>query len=319
VKKVAILIPASPNPAFFSQIAAFSLTLHRLNWQRWEPTVYIFMGGEPDLSALQEWRPYLRDTMMTFVPASLSDAHRYYYAQIDSLYRCAPADADILMRMDADTLAVRNFEDLLDYVLETASVAGVTAYFPFSRWPGVSSHESWLSLASGLISTSLDFAHAYSLTTGDAPVDDRSTPFYVNDGVVLFARSVFQDVVEHYLNLRPKIMDRIPRPYGSGQIALALAIAKTGVPTRALPMRYNFPNHELAEARHPEELDSVHIFHYSQTNKFDRHQIFTSPKNYQEFLGLPLTGSNKVFQTCVSELIGAEYPFVISSNSVPMS
>ena len=41
-KKAAILIPASPTRAFFSQIAAFSL-------------------------ALQEWHPYLRDAMVTLV------------------------------------------------------------------------------------------------------------------------------------------------------------------------------------------------------------------------------------------------------------
>jgi hypothetical protein len=123
MKKVAILIPASPNPAFFSQIAAFTLALSKLDWSRWDPTVYVFLGGEPDFDALQAWRPYLRDTMMTFVSASLSDAHRFYYAQIDSVFRCAPTDADVLIRMDADTLVVRNFEDLLDYVVDTNSVA----------------------------------------------------------------------------------------------------------------------------------------------------------------------------------------------------
>ena len=137
MKKVAILIPASPNSAFFSQIAAFTLALSRLDWRRWDPTVYVFLGGEPDFGALQAWRPYLRDTMMTFVSASLSDAHRFYYAQIDSVFRCAPTDADVLIRMDADTLIVRNFEDLLDYVVDTNSVAGVTAHFPFPTWPGV--------------------------------------------------------------------------------------------------------------------------------------------------------------------------------------
>src|SRR5659263_72447 len=114
MRKVAFLVPASPNQGFFSQIAAFNLVLQRLKWQRWEPTVYVFMGDEPDFVAFREWRPYLRDTMMAFVPARLSSIHLYYYAQIDALYRCAPIDADVFVRIDADTLAVRNFEDLLD-------------------------------------------------------------------------------------------------------------------------------------------------------------------------------------------------------------
>src|SRR5882757_1193354 len=112
MRTLAILIPASPNRAFFSQIAAFCLALKGLDWQRWEPTVYVFLGGEPDLDALREWRPYLHDTMMNFVPSSLNEKHEWYYGQIDSLYRCAPCDADVLMRVDADTLPVENFEDV---------------------------------------------------------------------------------------------------------------------------------------------------------------------------------------------------------------
>jgi hypothetical protein len=320
MKKVAILIPASPNPAFFSQIAAFTLALSKLDWSRWDPTVYVFLGGEPDFDALQAWRPYLRDTMMTFVSASLSDAHRFYYAQIDSVFRCAPTDADVLIRMDADTLVVRNFEDLLDYVVDTNSVAGVTAHFPFPTWPGVNSRQSWVGLAYLLTGSAIEFGHAYSLLFADAPQDraqdDWATPFYMNDGVVLFAGSVFADVAQHYLRLRPNIMDHIPDPYFSGQIALALAIAETGVRSCALPMRYNFANDERADARYPEELDTVCIFHYLRTDNFDRHKIFASPSAYRQFLELPLTGSNKVFQSYVSTLLGSEYPFAISSEPV---
>ncbi len=309
MKKVAILIPASPNLAFFSQIAASALALRRLDWQRWEPTLYAFLGGEPDFAALEAWRPYLRDTMMTFVPASLSDAHRFYYAQIDSLFRCAPVDADVLVRMDADTLAVQNFEDVLDYVAATNSVAGVTAHFPFPTWPGVTSRQSWIGLAHLLTGRSVGFEHAYSLPPADAPQDEWATPFYLNDGVVLIAGSVFAEIVERYLKLRPNLMDHLPDPYFSGQIALALATAQAGVHSCALPMRYNFPNDELAEARYPEELDNVCIFHYLRTHAFDRQKIFASVSAYHEFLELPLTGANKVFQSCVSRLIGSEYPF----------
>ena len=111
-------------------------------------------------------------------------------------------------------------------------------------------------------------------------------------------------------------MDHIPDPYFSGQIALALAIAETGVRSCALPMRYNFANDERADARYPEELDTVCIFHYLRTDNFDRHKIFASPSAYHQFLELPLAGSNEVFQSYVSTLIGSEYPFAISSEPV---
>lgn len=48
MKHVAILIPASPVPAFFSQIAAFSLALKSLRWSRWHPSLHVLMGdGRP--------------------------------------------------------------------------------------------------------------------------------------------------------------------------------------------------------------------------------------------------------------------------------
>jgi hypothetical protein len=48
MKHVAILIPASPVPAFFSQIAGFSLALQNLRWSRWHPSLRVVMGGEVD-------------------------------------------------------------------------------------------------------------------------------------------------------------------------------------------------------------------------------------------------------------------------------
>ena len=65
MKHVAILIPASPVPAFFSQIAAFSLALKNLRWSRWRPSLHVVMGGEVDHRALQKWLPYLDDVAIT--------------------------------------------------------------------------------------------------------------------------------------------------------------------------------------------------------------------------------------------------------------
>src|SRR6266513_36201 len=128
--KAAFLIPASPTRAFFAQVAAFSLALSRLGWHQWEPSLQVYMGGEVDTEALRDWLPHMRDVATVFVPAAVSDATPWYYAQIDALYRWAPREADVLVRMDADTLPVGNIEDLLDYVAETNCIAGVIGHFP---------------------------------------------------------------------------------------------------------------------------------------------------------------------------------------------
>ena len=307
--KVTFLIPASLSRAFLSQIAAFNLALSRLTWDRWQPNLLVCMGDNLDSNALTEWRPHLRNVAIVFAPRSHSETTGSFYAQIDGLFRWAPEDADVLVRMDADTLPVDGFEDVLDYVSHTKSIAGVMAHFAFPTSPGMTSRESWLHAVDGLISAPLNFRQAYSLTGADVPEENRLAPFYVNDGAVFFPKALFSEFARLYLHLRPKLMDRLADPYFSGQIALSLAVAEMGAPTCALPMRYNFPNDELAASRFPEELEHVKIFHYLRTHDFDRQRIFADENSYHDFLNAPLTGANKVFQQRVRKVIGPEFPF----------
>jgi hypothetical protein len=316
VRQVAILIPASPVSGFLSQIAAFSLALRRLEWRRWHPVLHLFLGGEDDGDVLREWRAHLRDVVTVLVPPSVAEGATFFYGQIDSCVRWAPSDADVLLRMDADTLPVDGFEDLLDYVVDNDCIAGVIAHARFPGWPSLDTRRAWFRAADGLINAPLRFEHAYSMAGDYMPGEDPSTPFYVNDGVVFLPRSIFGDLAECYLRLRPRLMDRLPNPYFSGQIALALAIAEIGISSCALPMRYNFPNDDFAGTRYPEELRNVKIFHYLRNHQFvDRYHIFASEQQYSGFLTAPLAGANAVLQRKVRELIGAEYPFTMQSTA----
>jgi hypothetical protein len=306
--KVAFLIPASPARSFFSQIAAFAFALKRLPWKRWEPSVLVCLGSEPDDGSLAEWRPHLNDVAFVSVPKSHENIP-WFYAQIDGVFRWAPRDADVLVRVDADTLPVGDFEDVLDYVWEQNAIAGVMAHFAFPSWPGMSSRDSWAHAADGLITEPLDFRQAYSLTPRDVPEDHRLAPFYVNDGAFFIPGQSFDAFSRLFLDLRPRVMERLSAPYFSGQIAISLAVTQMRARTCALPMRYNFPNDEMAAARFPEELENVKIFHYLRTDRFDRQRLFAEAGNYREFLCNPLSGVNEVFRRTVLETIGPEFPF----------
>jgi glycosyltransferase involved in cell wall biosynthesis/capsular polysaccharide biosynthesis protein len=309
-RKVAFLIPGSPVRPFFAQIAAFRLALSKLRWTHWQPHVFVCMGGEVDGEALAQWRPYLHDVPIVLVPPAVTEANPHYYGQIDELYRSAPTDADVYVRMDADTLPVGDLEDLLDFVVDRNSIAGVMAHFHFPLHAGTTARASWMQIAEGLIDRPFDFRLAYSLAAPDAPEDNRISPFYLNDGAVFFPRSLFAEYSKHYLRLRPMLMDRLAAPYFAGQIALTLAVTQIGARTCALPMRYNFPNDELATARVPEELEKVCIFHYLRTDEFDRALIFDGEANYQKFLSARFQrASNQVFQRHVRRLFGSSYPF----------
>jgi hypothetical protein len=317
VPKVCFLIPASPNGPFFSQIAAFSAALSRLPWANWEPSVSVCLGEDLDASALERWHPYLGDVALTLVPASITRRNSFWYGQIDSLYRWAPRDADVLVRMDADTLPVGDLEDVLDFVMANNCIAGVMAHFPFPPCPGLTSKQSWQKVAQGLIDRPLDFRLSYSLVNHDAPADEREAPFYVNDGVVFFARTEFDRFAERYLAIRPQLISRLTMPYYAGQVALTLAATQIQAITVALPMRYNFPNDLAAEQKYPEELQDVRIFHYLRTDEYDRQEIFLNAEGYARFVGTPMASAvDKTFQERVLAMFGDGFPFH-AQNFVP--
>jgi len=304
MRNVAILIPASPTAAFFSQIAAFSRALQSLKWAQWRPSIHITMGGDLDREALHQWLPHLDNVALTFLPATQCRAEGIW-AQYDGVFRNTPVEADVVLRMDADILPVGDFEEVLDRVADTGCVAGVIEHFPFLTPTGSARMEHWQALARDLIGASLEFPFRYTLL----PDPEWPAPFYINFGAVFCAGTVYRELSSLYLRLRRQLNDRLADPYFAGQVAFALAVAELGATGWALPMRYNFPNDERAVLLQAGELERVAIFHYLRTHKYDRHRIFTSAPEYRSFLDAPLTGADRSFQQKVETLLGREYPF----------
>jgi hypothetical protein len=101
----------------------------------------------------------------------------------------------------------------------------------------------------------------------------------------------------------------VEAPVFSGQIALTLALAAHDVATRAVGLRYNFPNDRRADRLHPEELLDVRLIHYLRTEQFDRQEIFATERAFHRFLSLQLDGSDRVFQLYIRKLTKDVYPF----------
>jgi hypothetical protein len=104
-------------------------------------------------------------------------------------------------------------------------------------------------------------------------------------------------------------LDDVLGGHFTGQIGIALAVEKAGIPWRALPMRFNFPNDRNADRLHPEELKQVILIHYLRHSQFDRHRIFADRDAFDRFLALDLTGSDLIFRAHVRRVTGALYPF----------
>lgn len=308
--KVAFLIPASPTVAFYSQIAAISRALHSLSWSNWEPSIHAHFGGElaaGEGTTLEQWLPHLQDVELTRVSQRLY-ANQGNWAQCDATIISAPRDADVLVSLDADTLPVDGFEDVLDRVKETRCIAGAIAHYPF---PGATGPDDWNAMAQAYIGKTLEFSYTHSLVRPGEPDARRQAPFYLNGGVVFYSRDCFDAFALSYLPLREKLMGTMDNNDFSSQVATTLAIADGNIPTWSLPMRYNFPNDEVAEQLHPEESKNVVFHHYLRTAHFNRHEIFTTPEAYGKFMSLALHGPNLRFQSAVEEVLGNDYPFPV--------
>lgn len=303
--KLAILIAGSPNAAFYSQVAASAAALRALPWSRWEPTLHLYVGGDIDSTVLDRWRPYLADVAVSLV-APARFAREGDWAQSDDAINYAPRDADLFLALDADVFPVRPLEEIVDVVARSNVVAGTLAHGAF---PGSSSPaDDWHRVTEGLVTRALALDYEYSLVCYPQPRDNR-IPFYLNFGVVFFSPPAFERLVPSFLSLRAAVGSRMLDDDFAAQVALALAIANTGVQTMPLPMRFNFPNDRLAETLYPEELESVRAIHYLRTDQFDRHRIFASADAFEHFLELRLEGANRALQDAVRRLFGDAYPF----------
>ena len=314
MKHVAFLVAASPNAAFFSQIAVLRRAFDRLPWTRWDHTLHVYLGGTPEVGALDAWRPHLDGVDLRWSTAE-DEQRDGDWAQSDDVFRHAPAAADVLVALDADTLPVRSLEPILDEVVADDVVAGTLAHYPTiidhregaAQEPSI--RDAWARLASGLVTVPLDFDFSHSLMDAESPAALREAPFYLNFGVVFFPRHHFDRLAPEYLRLRPLLERRMSDGDFSGQAALTLAIAGTGAGTRALPLRYNFPNDPAAVRLHAGELDQVVVHHYLRTWAYDRHRIFRSAGEYHAFLCQALEGVDQRFQADVRRTVGDTYPF----------
>jgi hypothetical protein len=228
------------------------------------------------------------------------------WAQADAAMASAPDDAEVLVSMDADTLPVAGFEDVLDRVADEDLIAGVMAHYP----PGTATapRADWAQAAE-VVNRPLSFSHTYSLAEPDAPDEHRVAPFYVNGGVVFYARECFDVLTPLYLEIRAKLSTRVTHEAFTGQVALTLAATEAGLNTWELPMRYNFPNDSIAARLHPFEAQNVVIYHYLRTDQFDRHRIFASSDAFDRFLTMELEGPGLGFQNAVKRIFSARYPF----------
>lgn len=294
------MICGSPTPAFFSQIAFFRYSLNALGGDFARANLVAVFGADEVTEIPESWRPHFLGIDVAW--ATCSDyAEMSYNAQHFRRFEVFDQHADVVIFCDADVAPMSLCDEFLQSIKASPCVAGFIAHHP----PPPELGFDWDSFSDAVISKRLPRDYSYTL----APCDtDRGCPFYVNYGVVISTPTLFNQLFEHQVRIRKKV-ESLVDPWWGAQISLAISCHDMGLPTRSIPIRYNFPNDPIADDRYSTELDSVVFMHYLRTDCFRRDRIFSDKVNFDSFLSQDLVGSNRVFRNYVKRITHGIYPF----------
>jgi hypothetical protein len=311
--KLDFIIPASPNDAFFSQLAMFRLGLDALGGPYRDARLVAVFGADERSALPLIWRPRFERIEVEWAEpeAFKRDSYR---AQGDRRFEVMRPDADVVVLCDADTLLIRPFsEDVLEVVRNDA-IGGVIAHyhFPWAETSGDSAVD-WNALSRRVLGAPIATPFQYTLLNPTLP---GACPFYINLGFLVGSPESLLSLHESCQEIRSQVRGILQNVFDA-QVTLALASAAKGLKTAALPMQYNFPNDPIADTAYPADMDEIRLIHYLRTEHFDRHYIFSDRRSFDHFLSLKLSGSNLLFQQHVLHLTGGNYPFTTNRSDDP--
>jgi len=313
--KLEFLMCGNHTDAFLSQAAMYRMMLDSHGGDHARARLVLCVGGPVREPLPARFRRAFENIDLIWADTR-SYAERGDYAQSDLIYRVLDETADLSVICDADTMLMRPLpEDYLDEMQRNPALTGCIAHYqpPLKDArvpppPAIESVEAlWQILARRLLGHEIETPYRYTLKKkpGDVP---GLCPFYINLG--FFAGPPHMLKAFHRTHLKTvSVVRGILDNFFYEQLSVPYAAALAGLPTRALPMRFNFPNDPIADRMHADELGRVVNIHYLRTALFDRHRIFATAEDFASFLALHLEGSNKVFRDAIAHVTGSRYPF----------
>lgn len=223
-----------------------------------------------------------------------------------------PFTGDHILHMDGDVMPMARFDELL----KIDAICGVQAHHaPY----GVAGWQSLFSLF-GLGQPPLDVPYSgWGSMFNDQ--SQRFGPPYFNSGMVFGPRPLFERLAGPYLDIIDRLCGYVTDRYWFDQLGLALAFAEERIPTRHLPLRYNFPNRPSFELANPAEEMDIRFLHFMQPDVVDRDCEFASPEALAKFVTRhDLKGTNDMLRLRVAKLLplaGLAMPAVQSAEEAP--
>jgi hypothetical protein len=216
-------------------------------------------------------------------------------------------EAPFVVMLDADTLCTGPLDELLD--LGRGALAGLVDHA--SPKAPVKVNDAWrtddkafwsyLYAAVGLPEPELTCEYSgWGIIDKDPAL--RRCPPYFNHGVLAGTSDVMVALGEVVV-AELEAVDNAVKSRFKAQLAVTVALERTGVAWRRLPLRLNFPNDERFGAAYPQDAADIRVLHYLRTDEVDRKNIATSPSAFSAFLArTDLSPTNKLLQERVREL-----------------
>jgi hypothetical protein len=306
---VEVHIPISPTPAFFNMVQCLALSIRKFGGICRDSPIILTVGDSTIDRTLEARYPWLGPlgVELRWVPEAFFREHSYYATGATRLWH--DFRSDLVLLLDADILVASPFDEMIRQTFREGHVAGVIGpaspiqfFTPEPTWEAIYRHCG--------IEQAPDLCHEHTGWPYYFSSDEAyrfSPAAYFNYGVICAPSSLVTQIGKTYFSDLVRIRDFPPNGLIS-QIALTTSIVRLGLPTRALPMQYNFPNHPLIEALHGAELPLAKFLHLKDVHQFEKFELFGDLANVRAAIRRSdLRGVNemarRVFQAIEPDLV----------------
>jgi hypothetical protein len=304
MSRLEIRVPISPTPDFFRRVHFMAASLRKIGGALADHEFLVYVGGDEEQRDLVVELPWSKNYPITWLWVDRERFRKDNYWETSRAIFRQPARGKLVMCADADVLFIRDFSDVLADLERSPAVAGVIAHAP--PFPKMAPSEVWDRLFAEYgvgVPPSIHEHTGWGFMV-KAP-QHRYTPLYFNFGMVIGPEEMMNKIGKEIVAADDFVNKRLTT-FFRFQIALTLAIQKYGLTSRALPLRYNFPNDPRFDRRYPDDLADVRILHYLRCKIVHRENDFANLDRVAALIRRrDLQGSNEVLRQCLEELFPA--------------